>query len=225
LDYHKSGQSAANTGFDWHLTERRFVKTICLTLKPTIMKKFYFSLILLTTVLAGFSQTEKGSVLLGGTIDFTSTSTSQDGMNGGHSSATMFSLNPMIGVFPVNNFAVILSTDYVTGSFSENGNSSNGHTLLIGPLLRYYIPASQSVKFFGGAGVEFGSGESQTSTVYQFQAGPAFFINRNLALEFNVNYQTATIKTQGDFNPQPDTKQSQFGISVGFMVYLGKGKS
>jgi Outer membrane protein beta-barrel domain len=189
------------------------------------MKKIYFSLIFLTMVLAGFSQTEKGSVLLGGTIDFTSTSTSQGGIYDYHSSTTMFALNPMIGIFPVNNFAVILSTDYVTGSFSENGNSSNGHTLLIGPLLRYYFPASQSVKFFGGAGVEFGSGEGQTSTVFQIQAGPAFFINRNLALEFNVNFQTATIKSQGDITPQPDTKQSQFGISVGFMVYLGKGKS
>lgn len=189
------------------------------------MKKFLFNLILLTSVMFGFSQTEKGSVLLGGTIDFTSTSTSQGGMYGYHSNATMFALNPMIGIFPVNNFAVILSTDYVTGSFSENGNSSSGHTLLIGPLLRYYFPASPSVKFFGGAGVEFGSGEGQTSTVYQFQAGPAFFINRNLSLEFNVNYQTATVKSQGDITVQPDSKQSQFGISVGFMVYLGKGKS
>ncbi|HEY4965546.1 MAG TPA: outer membrane beta-barrel protein [Puia sp.] len=189
------------------------------------MKKIYFSLILLTTVLRGYSQTEAGSVLLGGNISFTSTTSSQDGMYGGQSSSTMFTLNPMIGVFPVNNFAVILNTNYVTGSFSENGNSSSGHTLLIGPLLRYYFPASQSVKFFGGAGVEFGSGEGETSTIYQFQAGPAFFINRNLALEFNVNYQTGTIKSSGEVISQPSTKQSQFGIAVGFMVYLGKSKS
>lgn len=189
------------------------------------MKKIYFLLFLLSTVLVGFSQTEKGSVLLGGNVDFTSTSSTTGGQYGGHSNSTLFVLNPMIGVFPVNNLAVILNTNYMTGSFSENGNSSSGHTLLIGPLLRYYIPTSQSVKFFGGAGVEFGSGEGQTSTVYQFQAGPAFFINRNLALEFNVNYQIGTVKYQGDIVSQPSTSQSQFGISVGFMVYLGKGKN
>src|SRR5664279_583386 len=162
------------------------------------MKKIYFSLILLTTVLGGYSQTEAGSVLLGGNISFTSTTSSQDGMYGGQSNSTLFTLNPMIGIFPVNNFAVILNTNYVTGSFNENGNSSSGHTLLIGPLLRYYFPASQSVKFFTGAGIEFGSGNGETSTVCQFQAGPAFFINRNLALEFNINYQIATIKSEGD---------------------------
>ena len=129
-------------------------------------------------------------------------------MYGENGTTTLFALNPMVGIFPVNNLAVILSTNYVTGSFSENGNSSSGHTLLIGPLIRYYFPASPSVKFFAGAGVEFGSGEGENSTVYQFQAGPSFFINKNLALEFNMNYQVANSKATGDFNPNPTTKQS-----------------
>jgi hypothetical protein len=189
------------------------------------MKKIYFTLILLTTVMAGFSQTEKGSVLLGGNIDFTTTSSSTNGQFGFKSSTTLFTLNPMIGIFPVNNFAVILNTNYSTGILTENGNSSSGHTLLIGPLLRYYFPASESVKFFAGAGVEFGSGNNETSTIYQFQAGPAFYISRILALEFNVNYQFGTLKYPGDIVSQPSTKQSQFGIAVGFMVYLGKAKS
>jgi hypothetical protein len=189
------------------------------------MKKIYFVLIFLSAAFGGFSQTEKGTVLLGGNINFTSTSSSFVGVNGGNSSTTIFTLNPMIGIFPVNNLAIILSTDYTTASFTENGNSSSGHSLLIGPLVRYYVPASQSVKFFGGAGIEFGSGEGQTSTVYQFQAGPSFFISRNLALEFNVNYQWATINYSSDLSSQPTEKQSQFGISIGFMVYLGNGKS
>ncbi len=175
--------------------------------------------------MAGFSQTQKGSVLLGGSLNFTSTSTTYEGMYGGHSNTSKFTLNPMIGVFPINNLAIILNTDYITTTVSASGNSSSGHSLLIGPLVRYYFPASASVKFFTGAGVGFGSGESETSTVYQFQAGPAFYINRNLALEFNLNYQTANIKSTGDIIPNQTTKQSQFGISVGFMVYLGKAKS
>jgi hypothetical protein len=191
------------------------------------MKKIYFSLILLTTVFYGFSQTEKGSVLLGGNIGFTSTSSTIGGPLGYHSNVTEFILNPMIGIFPVKNFAVILNTNYDGGTTTENGNSSSGHSLMIGPLLRYYFPASESVKFFAGAGVEFGSGSdnSPTSTIYQFQAGPAFFVSRILALEFNVNYQFGTSKYPGDIVTQPSTKESQFGIAVGFMVYLGKGKS
>jgi hypothetical protein len=191
------------------------------------MKKIYFSLILLATVLCGFSQTEKGSVLLGGNIGFTSTSSTTGGQFGFHSNFSDFTLNPMIGIFPVNNFAIILNTNFETATRTENGISSSGHTLTIGPLLRYYFPTSQSVKFFGGAGVEFGSGSDgyPTSTMYQIQAGPAFFIGHILALEFNVNYQFGNAKYPGDLVDQPSTKQSQFGISVGFMVYLGKGKS
>jgi len=188
------------------------------------MKKIYFSLILLSSALAGFSQTEKGSVLLGGTINFTSTSTKGDGQSGTDSKSTLFTLNPMIGIFPANNFAVILNTSYATGSFNENGNSSSGHTLQIGPLLRYYFPASESVKFFAGAGIGWGSAENMTSTVYQFQAGPAFYISRILALEFNLSYQIANMKYSNDIY-SVSNKESQFGISVGFMVYLGKTKS
>jgi hypothetical protein len=189
------------------------------------MKKIYLTIILLAAVIAGYSQTEKGSVLLGGNINFTSTKMTQDGMFGENNTTTTFALNPMVGIFPVNNLAIILNTDYVTMSSGGNGFSSSDHALLIGPLIRYYFPASPSVKFFAGAGVEFGSGEGEKSTVYQFQAGPSFFINKNLALEFNMNYQVANSKATGDFNPNPTTKQSQFGISVGFMVYLGKSKS
>jgi hypothetical protein len=188
------------------------------------MKKIYFSLILLSSALAGFSQTGKGSVLLGGTINFTSTSSNGDGQFGSDSKSTLFTLNPMVGIFPVNNFAVILNTDYVSATYSEGGNSSSGHTLQIGPLLRYYFPASESVKIFAGAGVGFGSGENTTSTMYQFQAGPAFYISRILALEFNVNYQTGNVKYSNDMY-NTTSKESQFGISVGFMVYLGKSKS
>jgi opacity protein-like surface antigen len=192
------------------------------------MKKIYCTLILLTTVMAGFSQTEKGSVLLGGNIDFTSTSKTYEAAYQVHENATSFALNPMIGFFPVNNFAVILNTNYETESSKIEGQneSISSHTLVIGPLLRYYFPASESVKFFAGAGIGFGSGNDMTSTVYQVQAGPAFYISRNLALEFNVNYQSANNKYTSSIDPAYNStvKQSQFGVAVGFMVYLGKGK-
>jgi hypothetical protein len=140
-------------------------------------------------------------------------------MYGGHSSATAFALNPMIGIFPANNLAIILNTSY--GSYSSTFSTSS---LLIGPLVRYYIPASQSVKFFGGAGIEWASGDGEAHTVYQFQAGPSFFINRNLALEFNFSYQWTTINSSYE-NISSTEKQSQFGTSVGFLVYLGKSKA
>lgn len=181
------------------------------------MKKIYFTVILLVSGYAGFSQTGKGSWLLGGNIEFASTST-DSGPNG--NSTTAFAMNPRIGFFPVKNFAVILNANYASLSFKEDGfGGSSDYSLTIGPLLRYYLPASEKVKFFVGAGVGFGSGSSMTSTEYQFEAGPSFFITKAVALEFNLNYQTSTMKNKM-YNV--DMKQSQFGMGIGFMVYLGK---
>jgi hypothetical protein len=187
-----------------------------LTLKLTIMKKFYFTSILLAFVFAGFSQTEKGSWLLGGNIAFTSSSQTE---NGNKSSSTLFALNPKIGVFPINNLAVILNTSYAT--LSSDGFSD--HSLSIGPAVRYYF-AGQAVKFFVGTGVEFGSTSGDYhSTTYQFEAGPAIFITPAVALELTIDYQTGTLKNSqaGSYS----SNMSQFGVGVGFMIYLGKKKA
>ena len=179
------------------------------------MKKFYFTSGLFFHLFTGFGQTEKGNWLLGGNISFTSASTTE---NGNSSSGTLFSLNPKIGVFVVNNFTVILNTEYA--STSSGGFSD--HSLLIGPALRYYFPGSESVKFFAGAGIGFGTATSVTSTAYQFEAGPAFFIRPSVALELNINYQIQDYKSSGAYSNT--MKVSQFGIGVGFMIYLGKQK-
>jgi hypothetical protein len=191
------------------------VRQVFLTLKPIIMKRIYFSSVFLLLVFAGFGQTGKGSWLLGGNIAFSSTSMKQ---NGNSSNYTLFGFNPKIGVFPVNNFAVILNTDYVT--------QSGYHDLVIGPAVRYYFPGSEIVRLFVGGGVGFGSRESAHSTTYQFEAGPAIFIRPSIALELNVYYHTGTTKydQSGDPYYNTDVTQSEFGVGLGFMVYLDKKK-
>jgi len=182
------------------------------------MKKIYFSSVFLLLVFAGFGQTGKGSWLLGGNIAFSSTTVKE---NGNSTNSSLFGLNPKIGLFPVNNFAVILNTNYVT--------ESGYHDLLIGPAVRYYFPGSELVKLFVGGGVGFGSQENAQSTSYQFEAGPAFFIRPSIALELNLYYHTGTTKydQSGDFPPYNNNNeftQSDFGIGLGFMVYLDKRK-
>jgi len=182
------------------------------------MKKIYFTTILMVFVTAGFSQTQKNSWLLGGNLDFTATSQTANGQGG---NSTVFALNPLVGYFPANNFAVILNTNYISESYKTDGspNSFSDHSLNIGPLVRYYFPASESVKFYVGGGVSFGSMSGEHSTTWQLQAGPAFFITHAVALEFNINYQSTHFTSDGfDYA----TIQSQFGMGVGFMIYLGK---
>jgi Outer membrane protein beta-barrel domain len=178
------------------------------------MKKFYFSSILILLVLTGSSQTEKGNWMLGGNIQFSSNHQTVDGTGG---TLSTFALNPKIGFFPVNNLAVILNTTYLSQSIEQ----SSYHTLLIGPAVRYYIPASESVKFFFGTGLGFGSGNDYTSTAWQFEAGPSFFLSRMVAVEMNISYQTESQKASEQNGGT--LKSSLFGVGLGFMIYLGKG--
>jgi hypothetical protein len=179
------------------------------------MKKICFTTILLVAAIAGFGQTGKGSWLLGGNIAFSSTTTK--GIGSTSDNSTVFGLNPKIGLFPINDFAVILNTNYLAGS--------GFHDLTIGPAVRYYFPGSESVKFFVGGGVGFGSNNYTHSTNYQFEAGPAIFIRPSVALELNLYYHSGnTVYNKSENTTDNDYTQSQFGIGVGFMIYLGKNK-
>ena len=168
--------------------------------------------------MAGFSQTEKGGWLLGGNIAYSSTKQTESGNS---STVSIFTLNPKIGFFPVSNLAVILNTDYIT----ESSGNFNDHSLTIGPAVRYYFPGSESVRLFVGTGVGFGSTSDTHSTIYQFEAGPSFFLTRAVALEMNINYQSASTKYDAaDSQFNSNYTQSQFGIGFGFIVYLGGKK-
>ena len=116
------------------LLQGRFVQVFHSSPKTFTMKKIYFTTILMVLTIAGFSQTEKGSWLLGGNIGYSSNHQSETGSS---STYSIFTLNPKFGFFPVNNFAVILNTDYV----SESSGNFNDHNLMIGPAVRYYFPA------------------------------------------------------------------------------------
>ncbi len=180
------------------------------------MKRIYFTTILMVLAIAGFSQTEKGSWLMGGNIGYASTHESETGYS---STVSVFTLNPKLGFFPVNNFAVILNTDYVSAS-SDGGSD---HSLEIGPAVRYYFPGSESVRLFVGTGVGFGSTNESHSTTYQFEAGPSFFLTPAVALELNINYQSSNTK-YSESQYVNNYTQSQFGIGFGFLVYLGGKK-
>jgi outer membrane protein len=180
------------------------------------MKKIFFSSVLLVFVFTGFCQTQKGSWLLGGNIEYSSISSKENGNGSG--STSVFQFNPKAGLFVVNNFAVILNTTYT----SLSGDGFSDHNLSIGPAVRYYFPGSEKLKFFVGAGMGFGSSSDTHNTSYQFEAGPAIFITPSVALEVTLNYESATATaSQSDYK----LTQSKFGGGIGFMIYLGKHKS
>ena len=136
------------------------------------MKKLLFAFgITLLSVIATHAQTEKGTLLLGGDVTFSSVD--------GNSNLTV---RPNIGVFVASNFA-IGGQGYL---FTGDGFTS----WRVGPFARYYFTKNPKGKPFVGADVSVGgTDDSDTKFGFGGKAGYAVFLNQSIALEFAVNYE------------------------------------
>lgn len=136
------------------------------------MKKFFVSSCLLFVfAVAANAQTEKGTLLLGGNVTFTSIE-----------STSSFTAAPNIGVFVINNLAVGAEASFFT---SEGYNA-----WAVGPFARYYFGNTTTGKPFVAAGLNIGGGKDMdTETGFGAQAGYALFLNKSVALELAANYK------------------------------------
>jgi hypothetical protein len=135
------------------------------------MKKFLFVLgIAVLSAITTHAQTEKGTLLLGGDVTFSST----DGESN-------FTARPNIGVFVANNFA-IGGQGYL---FTGDGFTS----WRVGPFARYYFTDNAKGKPFVGARANIG-GIDGSDTEFGFGATAAYaiFLNKSIALEMGVHY-------------------------------------
>jgi hypothetical protein len=178
------------------------------------MKKVFLIAALSAISFAGFSQTSKGTWLVGGTAGFTSSK---------YGDAKMSSINfsPNAGYFLINNLAVGL--DVQVGSETSNSGVSGASdyktsSTFFGPNVRYYFTSlGKNAKLFGSGQYAFGStkdgSDKISATAWGLSAGPAFFLNKNVALEVTVGYSSAKVKD--------DTNSTNsFGIRAGFQIHL-----
>ncbi len=124
----------------------------------------------LAFIAAASSQTDKGTVLLGGSMAYTTT----DG-NGS------FIATPNVGYFVIDNAVVIgkLTTIIQEGSTSW----------AFGPTVRLYFLESNFGSMFGQLGINVGGGtDSKTQVGWEIGGGYAVFLNESIALEGIVNY-------------------------------------
>ena len=158
------------------------------------MKKLFLSLITLTLISIGANaQTEKGTALLGGSIGLQTSS-----------GYTVFTLNPNLGIFVVNNVAVGAEVDVTT--------TSGFTTWAIGPYLKPYFGKTTNGKFFAkGSFLVGGATGEDTQVGVGIGAGYAIFLNRSIAIELLAQYQKFGNGTDG-----------VFGINIGFQIHLKK---
>lgn len=170
-------------------------------------------LLLLTCFLfAGFqawAQPHQGSVLLGGTAGFSSTS--QDNI-----SITIFSFAPKAGFFITDRFALggeVNLTFY--------GGDGSGSLVSLSPLVRYYFNGEGATRFFGQGSITWqnikpgGGFDGQSAFGFGAGVGMDYFFNEHVALEAIVGYNSLKGENDGG-------AVNTFGIQLGVAAFIGK---
>jgi len=155
-------------------------------------KIFYlaFAFVCITTSIS--AQTSSGSMMLGGGLNFSSTSF-QNGSSGG--SGVTFS--PGFGYFISDNLAVGTSLTLSSSRTGTGANKSTSSSFGLGPFVRYYIfTSNESFGFFGQGQISFASGKTDpavggitksNSFAISIFPGAAYFFNEHWALELAIN--------------------------------------
>lgn len=188
------------------------------------MKKLF----LLFALLASFSlsaQITKNNWLVGGDLYFRSTKaeTISSGEIQNQSRGTRLNFNSRIGYFPIDKFAVGL-----TSRFSYNMPKDRDNTIGfgIGPFVRYYfLKPDKIINLFTHIEYQFSNGFSKgekldRSNFFNLKAGPSIFFNSSVALEVTLGYEFSNnIVLRGS---STETKFNSFNIGVGFQIHLEK---
>jgi len=180
------------------------------------MKRILCIALVFMAAQTGYSQINKGQLLVGGNAGF------ETGKFGDvdASKYTAVSFSPAVGYFFINNFAGGLRLSLESTKYK---NSDAMSSVLFSPFVRYYfLPAAQKVNIFADAGYGFGSMkdvETESYNQFTLAAGPAVFLTPNTALEFTLQYRSAGGDAYGG-----DDRQNNFGVNVGFQIHLGSAK-
>jgi hypothetical protein len=199
------------------------------------MKKTLVTFLMLFSI-AAYSQTERGTVMVGGSAGFSkSKSTSTIGqIDEIRSETTSASFSPGFAYFVANRFAIglTLSLAESRNEVDEFGLENRQKSLGVGPTLRYYIPLAEQWAVFPTASYAYQTSVTKSSqntpgggVVYQEDktkgsalnggAGITYFINKSIGIEGLLIYQ-ATAYSDNEFS------SNGLAFNVGFRIYFPK---
>lgn len=201
------------------------------------MKKILFSVALLFAFSVAFSQVEKGTVLLGGSVGFNT-----NHYNSGkyyNEDQTSYDLSPAVGYFFTDHFAAGLELNYNHRKYNYEssdpaniyGYSDKTNGYGVGPFVRYYKSLSDKVALFGHGSFIYNG--YQTKRVFDSSTNNNFTLNNsgfNASLRPGIVFFPAkkfgfqltagsigysTSKNNYDLDNYDDTKTSNFNINLG----------
>jgi hypothetical protein len=184
------------------------------------MNKFFIS-VCAAVFLMSFAQaqTSSGSMMVGGTLNYTSVS-GQAAFSNDYNNLV---LSPHFGYFVSDNFVVGTSLTIETGRSGTGSNKTVNSAFGLGPFARYYkFTSNEKFAFFGEAGIDFTSGKTDpptgavtksNSVRFSISPGAAYFINEHWAFELSI-LGLAIQSTDPNTNNNNDKVNSvQFGLS------------
>jgi hypothetical protein len=158
------------------------------------MNKMLLVVVFAVAALTASAQTEKGTIMLGGSLSY-STSKSEAA---GAKASTNFTIMPKAGYFLANNIAAGLGLGY---SVDEDGGGKT-QSFSIAPFGRDYISLSDQFRFFAELSVPFQSGKTEdaagndagevTSIGANLSPGFVFFPTKKFGIELSfsgISYQ------------------------------------
>ncbi|WP_324720029.1 hypothetical protein [Salinimicrobium sp. HB62] len=181
-----------------------------------------FLLVILATSLTLNAQITERNWIVGGSGSFTSSTAISEDTSGREiqSKATGIALDPNIGYFLMDKFAVGLDMGIGFSNPPERNNSN--WSLGIGPFVRYYFLKSENlINLFSEANFLYSTGLSKingdrTSTRFGLSTGGVLFFNSSVGLELSLNYTDTTSKRDGLF----DSEFKDFFVGLGFQIHL-----
>lgn len=192
------------------------------------MKKALLFLSLFAGI-TSFAQISKGNVLAGGSGTYSSTYYETENLPLSSRTETFtesaIAVNLNGGYFVLDKLAVgaRVGVNWEKSEYSYDNWSGEYSASYWGPFVRYYfLPKSKTVNLFADASYSAqrdGIFKKDVSPLrgYTLAAGPAFFLNRNVVLEFTLGYSHRKHKNYGD-------RHNTFESGLGLQVHLGKGK-
>lgn len=196
---------------------------LILTNKYNCMKKMFLLMIVTMLSLNLFSQLEKKTWIVGGSLSY-SRAKYNTGVFNSKQEQYEFTVSPAIGYFVINKLAAGIVT-----SLFESGDRAQGTTIWgkysnfnFGPFVRYYFLKKETlVNIIAQSYFQFGA-EGSTSglnkTTLAFSTGPVLYFNSSVGLELLVSHLTYRYRNV-------DASDNKIQFSLGLQVHLQKDKN
>jgi hypothetical protein len=178
------------------------------------MKKYFVLpvLFVLLSAAAAWSQTSKGSMLIGGTAGFSLERV------GDQEAVTTISLAPGAAYFVMDRFALGGQFELLSIFNDETTITALG----IQPLARYYFTGTGVVQPFGQAKfnwstVKIEGFDAEPGIGYGLGVGADFFLNEHVAFEAVVGYDTFKLDSSTE-------RSNKFGFTLGVIAFISGNK-